>query len=174
MADGKRERLSTANATKCTPALIAEVIAAVGHGTPVNAAFGAQGIPRQTLSLWRDNAAAGREPFVTALADVARAVDLCTAAMVRDVADAMKAIGRDSDGGSIMAADPQTRQWLLERTRPEEFAPSTTVIVKAQHDATRSTLDVARRVLEPAQYALLLAALSEDDDAPADDVPAQH
>jgi len=149
--------------------MIEAVCVQLRTGKPLPLAAAIEGVTASDLSRWQQWGAAGQEPYATFCEEVARAQAVGLGALFDEVRLESKP---GFEGCEVR--DWKARVRLMESVSPEMFAPSTTVIVKAQHDASQAVIVVARRVLPPEHFAALMAALSEDDDAPADGAEVQH
>ena len=163
--------------TKCDEALTAAVAARVARGEPLSIAAACEGVTAPDLSHWRRRADV--EPYATFFNEVAQARAQFIAGRVSIVAGAEVAVGRESDGSPILAPDPKYALALLERTDPEHFAPSSTLVVKAEAAANQAVLAAIDAVsaahpepLTGAQWRLLvLSALAGEVDG---DDEAEH
>jgi len=167
VADALRPRIG--RPTKCTPQTTEAICAQLRTGLPLTIAAAAEGVTSPDLAHWRRSAADGDEPFATFFTEVARAE-------AQGIAGLYGEVRRESKPGpeGERVEDWKARVRLLESVSRDQFGQSVAVVVKAQAEASQEVLDVARRVLPPEHFAALMAALSEDDDAPADGAEVQH
>jgi hypothetical protein len=145
----------------CDQGLIDRVCVRVRAGLRVESALNAEGISKQLQHLWRRKAEAGDALYLTLYDQAARARSEFEAEML----DAIRLQATPTQNGD--AADWKARAWLLERTMPEAYAPSQTMVLKAQDQAAQDVLEVAREVLPSQWYAALLAALAGVGEADA-------
>ena len=113
------------------------------------------------LTHWRNTAEAGSDEHAMFFSAIARA----EAAFERECLDGIQAAARPTESSE---GDWKAGGWLLERTRPEHYAPSQTLLVKAQDAAAQDVLATARECLPPEWYAVLLAKLSGPTDDAAE------
>lgn len=123
-------------------------------GLRLESAVTAEGVERTTLYRWKRAAEEGSELHTTFFNATARARSEFEAEML----DAIRLQATPTQNGD--AVDWKARAWLLERTMPEAYAPSQTMVLKAQDQAAQDVLEVAREVLPSQWYAALLAALA--------------
>jgi len=147
----------------CDQGLIDRVSARVRAGLRVESALTAEGISKQLQHIWRRKAESGDALYLTLYDRAARARSEFESEML----DAIRLQATPTQNGD--AADWKARAWLLERTMPEAYAPSQTMVLKAQDQAAQDVLEVAREVLPSEWYAALLAALSGIGEADAQD-----
>ena len=140
---------------------VAAIIARVRNGERVTTAAEAEGVSARTVSRWMADDSDGPG------GDFCRTVAQARAQFLSDrlaiVAGAEVAVGRESDGSPILAPDPKYALALLERLDPEHYAPSQTIVLKAQDQAAADVLSTARECLPPEWYAVLVARLSGID-----------
>jgi hypothetical protein len=135
-------------------ALIQRVCARVRAGLRVESALVAEGVDAKLQYVWRRKAESGASDYSKLFEEAARARSEFEAEML----DAIRLQATPTQNGD--AADWKARAWLLERTMPEAYAPSQTMVLKAQDQAAQDVLEVAREVLPSQWYAALLAALA--------------
>lgn len=145
----------------CDQGLIDRVCVRVRAGLRVESALTAEGISPQLQHVWRRKAEAGDALYLMLFDRAARARSEFEAEML----DAIRLQATPTQNGD--AADWKARAWLLERTMPEAYAPSQTMVLKAQDQAAQDVLEVAREVLPSQWYAALLAALAGVGEADA-------
>ena len=163
----------TGRPTRCTELLTAAVVKRIGTGSPETLAVQAEGVSAQSWSEWRSKAARELEPYRTFVEAVAQA-------RARYLCDGVALINAAGYGGDEQRPDWKATAWLAERTAPDEFAPSQTIVFKAQADANRAVLTAARELaaahpeaMTGAQwFAALLTSLLPADEA--DDEHAEH
>lgn len=146
-----------------TEAFTQRVCARVRAGLRVESAVQAEGVDKRNLEYWRREAERGHAQYSEFLAAVARA----RAEFEAETLDVIRLQATPTDHGEIQ--DWKARAWMLERMMPEAYAPSQTMVLKAQDQAAQDVLEVAREVLPSEWYAALLAALSGIGDAEAQD-----
>ena len=146
-----------ARPTKCDEVLTALVVRRILAGAPANVAQQAEGVTPSTQSEWAGKARSGQEPYRTFTEAVAQARAQFIAARTANIVNAGFVAGED--GGGDWKADA----FLAERLDPENFAPSQTLLVKAQDQAAADVLSTARECLPPEWYAVLVARLSGID-----------
>lgn len=137
------------------------VCARVRNGLRLQSALEAEGIDKRNLEYWRREAERGNQQYSDFLAAVAGA----RAQFESETLDVIRLQATPTDHGEIQ--DWKARAWMLERMMPEAYAPSQTMVLKAQDQAAQDVLEVAREVLPSQWYAALLAALSGVGEADA-------
>jgi len=160
--------------TKCDAVVTESVCALVRDGLRLDAALDHVGISRRAGAYWQTRGDAGEEPFCTFVQAVARAQAEFEATQL----DAIRTQSTHGPEGTSNE-DWKARAWLLERTRPDAYAPSQTIVVKALATARSEVLDAVDAVsaahpepLTGAQWRLLvLSALAGEVDG---DDEAEH
>lgn len=158
--------------TKATPETLAAIVEHVRVGLRLGAAAALEGVAERTVLEWRQTGTSSdEEPFRAFVQEVARAEAAFESSMLASIRTQATQANADAPSNE----DWKARAWLLERTRPAEYAPSQTLLVKAQDQAAASVLSAARECLPPEWYAVLLARISgadDGDDAGEDDAAA--
>lgn len=160
-------RPSPGRPTLFTRPTCAAIERSVRGGLRLTAAAQAEGVSPQVLTHWRNTAEAGSDEHAMFFSAIARA----EAAFERECLDGIQAAARPTESSE---GDWKAGGWLLERTRPEHYAPSQTLLVKAQDAAAQDVLATARECLPPEWYAVLLARLSGAGDSDAAESDTTH
>lgn len=147
-----------ARPTKATAPTLAAIVEHVRGGLRIAAAAAREGVTPPDLSHWRRAAEQGRQPFATFFNDVARAEADFEASMLTSIRT--QATQRGDDPAQ---EDWKARAWLLERTRPAEYAPSQTLVVKARGEAVAQIMEALQAGLTPAAFAEVVSVLGADD-----------
>ena len=148
----------TGRPTKATPVTLARIVQHVRGGMSLKSAAHLEGVETRTVNEWRQVGRGGDdapEPFRSFALDVARA----EAEYEREHLDHIAAAavpGEHSDG------DYRASQWILERTRPETYAPSLVIMEKAQESVMDALLDALQSKLSPSAWAEVVDALGMD------------
>ena len=137
-----------------TEAFTQRVCARVRAGLRVESAVQAEGVDKRNLEYWRREAERGHAQYSEFRAAVARA----RAEFEAETLDVIRLQATPTDHREIQ--DWKARAWMLERMMPDAYAPSQTMVLKAQDQAAQDVLEVAREVLPSQWYAALLAALA--------------
>lgn len=163
----------TGRPTRCTELLTAAVLKHIRTGATESLAVKAEGISAQSWSVWQQKAAKGMEPYVTFVGTVtsARARYLCNGVAVINAQAYGE--GDPEDGKPGTGGDWKAQAWLHERTAPDEFGASQTIIVKAKDEATANIFATLRAGLTPEEFSRVLDVLSADDSAD-DERPGRH
>lgn len=152
-----------ARTSMITEAFTERICALVREGMRLREAFFHEGVSRSTQAYLAKEAESGREPYCSFLDAVARA----EAQFEREQINAIRLQSTPTAHGDSL--DWKARDRLLQARFPERYAPSQTMVLKAQDQAAQDVLEVAREVLPSEWYAALLAALSGIGDADAQD-----
>jgi hypothetical protein len=137
-----------------TEAFTKRVCARVRAGLRLQSALEAEGVDKRNAEYWKREAERGNQLYSEFLAAVARA----RAEFEAETLDVIRLQATPTDNGEIQ--DWKARAWMLERMMPDAYAPSQTMVLKAQDQAAQDVLEVAREVLPSQWYAALLAALA--------------
>jgi hypothetical protein len=150
--------------TKCDEALTERVCLRVRNGLRLEAALTAEGIGQATGYEWKARATSDKEadaPYRTFAESVARA----QAGFEADMLDAIRQQMTHGPEGTSNE-DWKARAWLLERTLPEQYAPTLALVIKARDEATDALLEALRSAPYPlASFADVLAVLRGDEEA---------
>jgi hypothetical protein len=133
--------------TKATPVTLAAIVAHVRAGLRLTAAAQLEGVEARTVNEWRQMGRDGDgEPHRSFALDVARAEAEFERECLTNIA-AAAVPGERGDG------DYRASTWLLERTRPEAYAPSIVLLEKAQDTVIDALVEALRTRLSPAAWA---------------------
>jgi hypothetical protein len=150
-----------ARTSMITEAFTERICALVREGMRLKEALYHEGVGRSTQAYLTKEAESGREPYCSFLDAVARA----EAQFEREQINAIRLQSTPTAHGDVQ--DWKARKDLLQARFPDRWAPTQTMVLKAQDQAAQDVLEVAREVLPSQWYAALLAALAGVGEADA-------
>jgi hypothetical protein len=158
----------TGRPTRCTELLTAAVLKHIRTGSTESLAVKAEGISAQSWSVWQQKAARGMEPYVTFVESV-------TSARARYLCNGVAVINAHAYGdGDPEGGDWKAQAWLHERTAPDEFGASQTIILKARDEATAMLIGMLRSATYPLRSFADVLALLDPDGAEDDETHPDH
>lgn len=142
--------------SKLTEELQSRICQLIEAGADIELACGCVGISTATYRSWMAQGRNGVEPFAGFLAAATCARQKAELALLMQVR-------KGDEKKSDFVGRSEGARWLLERTRGNKYAAR--VNVKVQEEL-ESLLDIAEKVLQPEQFAILLEAIAAQKEDP--------
>ncbi len=141
--------------TKLTDDMQATICAALEAGKRLQVACAEAGITRSTLSVWRREAAKGSARHAEFFDAVSRAWDVNEGLLIETV--------KVGDDKGVSNGPARGAQWLLERTRPKQYAQRLNVKLEEGLDELLGHVDRICAAKDCGCYEAILSALAASE-----------